>query len=210
MLLRNKVSVIPVLPNMVTSTDEVTIFATPTKIYNKEQIYLVARPKCMKNEKVDSGKCNDYCTNKIGDADCRGLRLVLNTTFTAGGLSAPIFAVVYGLKPDEMPNSEIVTLAVPGLTVGSERNIYCKKEGYITFVRGKYGDEENHDDDIPETHSKESRIAHLYCELVYCPFIRDLQMSQYGWNGEGPVPDNIEAAGWMDGWGTWSVETYNN
>ena len=131
-----KVSVVPILPNLVTTTDETTIFVTPTKIFDKENVYVVACPTKIKNEKVDSGTCNDYSTNDHGDAHCRGIRVVLNTTFTAGGLVAPIFAVVYGLTPDEMPQNDIVTLPINGFTAGADRYIYSNKDGYVVFVRG--------------------------------------------------------------------------
>ena len=205
------VPVIPVLPNLITTTNEVTLFATPSKIFDKEKTYLVARPTVVKNEKMDSGKCNDYSTNDIGDSHCRGLRIVLNTTFTAGGLAAPIFVIIYGLTADEMPCNEIVTVPIPGLTVGADRNVYCDKEGYVTFVRGNYeckdGEEQEQEDvelegdldDDNQTYSKESQVARLYRTLVYHPFIRTIRMTQYGWSGEGEVLDDLTTVGWMDG-----------
>ena len=108
----------------------------PTKVYDKDKIYIFACPTCVKNEHVDSGKSNDYTTLPTGDAHCRGVKIVVNTTFTAGGLSAPIFVVVYGLSAKEMPNNELVTVAVPGLAVGSDHDLYQSKEVYLTFVRG--------------------------------------------------------------------------
>ena len=142
------VPVTPVLPHLITSTDETTIFCTPTKIFDKERVYVVARPTKVKNEALDSGKVNNYSTDAIGDAHCRGVRLVLNTTFTAGGLAAPIFVVCYGLTYNEMPYNDIVTLPIPGLIVGSDRNIYSNKEGFITFVRGNY--ESSNDNNVDE------------------------------------------------------------
>ena len=112
-----KVSDIPILPNLVTSTDETTIFATPSKIFDKEKVYLVARPTKIKNKKMDSGKCNDYSTKELGDSHCRGLQILLNRTFTAGGLAAPIFVVIYGLTPNEMPKNDIVVLLVLGRAI---------------------------------------------------------------------------------------------
>ena len=204
---------VPVLPNLITSTDETTVFATPSKIFDKERVYLVARPTAVKNERIDSGKCNHYSTDDSGDAHCRGVRIVLNNTFTGGGLAAPIFAVIYGLTPDELPNGDdILTIPVPGLTVGADQNIYNTKEGYIVFVRGNHckdnfenhenendNEIENDDEDDGPTYSKEARVAKLYRTLVYQPFIRDIRMTQYGWSGEGPVPDDLEAVSWMDG-----------
>ena len=215
-----RVNVVPILPNLITSTDETTIFVTPSKIFDKEKVYLVSRPKVIKNEMLDSGKCNDYSTNDIGDAHCRGLRVVLNTTFTAGGLAAPIFVIIYGLTLDEMPKNAIVMVPIPGYTVGGDRHIYSKKEGYIVFVRGKFdvgkendnsiNDCDNNEveltsDDIEDTTnqdisvSKESRVADLYRTYVYHPFIKDVRVTQYGWSGEGPIPRHLTAVSWMDG-----------
>ena len=71
---------------------------------------------------------------QTGDSHCRGTRIVINSTFTAGGRSLLIFVVVYGLSKHKMPEDKIVvTLKVPGLTVGSDQDVYsntapCSKE----------------------------------------------------------------------------------
>ena len=41
--------------------------------------------------------------------------MVINSTFTAGGIAAPIFVAVYGLSIDELPGDPIVVIDVPGL-----------------------------------------------------------------------------------------------
>ena len=46
----NKVDLLPVLPNLITSTDEVTISATTSKINNEESSYIVSRPTETQNE----------------------------------------------------------------------------------------------------------------------------------------------------------------
>ena len=160
---------------------------------------MVACPTKVKNGTVDSGKINNYTTNASGDAHSQGVCLVLNSTFTAGGLATPIFVVCYGLTLNEMPYNDMVTLPIPGLTVGSDRNIYSSKEGYITFVRGNYG---NHDDDNEEditddneyvpTYSKEAKIAKLYRDTVYHPFIHN------NWDPTTEIPDDLRAVSWMD------------
>lgn len=45
---REKIELLPALPNLVTSTDEVTIFATSSTINKKETLYLVAKPEEIK------------------------------------------------------------------------------------------------------------------------------------------------------------------
>ena len=66
------VNVVPVLPNLVTSTDEVTLFATASKINGKNDFYIVAKPTSMKNEKIDSSSRNHYKKQQTGDSHCRG------------------------------------------------------------------------------------------------------------------------------------------
>lgn len=63
---------IPVLPNLIISTDETTIFCTLSKNYDEGRVYLVhvTYPTPVKNEHVDSGKCNNYFTEDSGDALC--------------------------------------------------------------------------------------------------------------------------------------------
>ena len=196
------VQVVPVLPNLITSTDETTIYCTPTKIFDKERIYVIARPTKVKNESVDSGKVNNYSTNEYGYAHLRGVRLVLNSTFTAGGLAAPIFVVCYGLTLVDMPYNDIVVVPIPGLTVGADRNIYSTKEGFLVFVRGNYeaDDIQNDDERDEEAYSKESRVAKLYRSLVYHPFIHDVRVTQYGMDpNSDKIPDHLQAVGWSDG-----------
>ena len=153
-----------------------------------------------------------------GDVHCRGVRIVVNNTFTAGGLSAPLFVVVYGMTVDEMPGDDIITIEVPGLTVGSDLDVYSSGVGYLTFVRGNYegvhtsngntdGDTDGMDvdrdtdgEDEETIKSKESRIAELYRHTLYHPFIRHVRMSKYGWDGdEDSIPDYLRVVSWMDG-----------
>ena len=72
-----------------TTTDEVTIFASST-INKKDEFYLEARPEEIKNPSVDSGKRNLYTYTSVGNAHCRGDCIVINSTFTTGGIAAPI------------------------------------------------------------------------------------------------------------------------
>ena len=46
--------------------------------------------------------------------------------------------------------------------------------------------------------SKESCIAKLYRETVYCPFIMDIRKSQYNYDESEPIPDNLQVVLWMD------------
>ena len=64
--------------------------------------------------------------------------IVINSTFTAGGLASPLFVVVYRLSREEMPSDEIITLEIDRLTTESDHDIYSTNKGKVTFVRGKY------------------------------------------------------------------------
>ena len=204
---QNQVKLQPILPNLVTSTDEVTVFATTSKVYGKEPFYIVSRPIKVKNEASDSSSRNNYTRTPTGDSHCRGVRIVINCSFTAGGLSSPLFVAVYGLSKDELQSEDdMVTIKVPGLTVGSDQDVYSAGYGYITFIRGRHEDD-RHDEsfevieDEEETDSKESRVASKYRTLVYHPFIDHIRISRYNWdpNVSLEVPPHLTAVSWMDG-----------
>ena len=199
-----KVDMMPVLPNMVTTTDEVTLFATSTLVNHKESIYIVAKPEEIKNEMVSSGTRNHYKQKTSGDAHCRGVRIVINSTFTAGGLSAPIFVSVFGLSNEELLGTEdIITVEVPGLTVGSHQDVYSSGVGFLSFVRGSGSYDNANDNDTNnevQKYSKESKIAQLYREKVFYPFISHIRKTKYGFNGNlEDLPDYLRCVSWMDG-----------
>ena len=209
-----KEKLFPILPNLVTTTDEVTIFATTGIVNDKESFYIVARPDEIKNESSNSGSRNDYKKNPTGNAHCRGVRIVINSTFTAGGLAAPIFIAVYGLTLEEMPRDDIITISVPGLISGSHQNIYSVGNGYITFVRGNdvtinqaenqtdlnINDNSNSSTQIHAGYSKESRVASIYRKSVYYPFIAKIRKDKYLFSGAiDEIPEHLRAVSWMDG-----------
>lgn len=212
---RNKIEMMPVLPNLVTTTDEVTIFATSSIVNSEESLYIVARPEELKNEMSSSGCRNHYKQRTSGDSHCRGVRIVINSTFTAGGLSAPIFVTVFGLSNEEMSGSSIITVEVPGLTVGSHQDVYSAGVGFLTFVRGSgsYNDapsaelncemnenETNQQNISIPTISKESKIAQLYRKKVYYPFISHIRRTKYDFDGGlEDIPDYLKCVSWMDG-----------
>lgn len=153
---------------------------------------------------MDSRSRNHYKCQQTGDSHCPRVRIVIvvNSTFTGGGLSSPLFVVVYGFTEEELPDDEIVTIKIPGLTVGSEQDVYSNGSGYIIFVCGKFEEADatdgedidmNVDEDVTSTNSsREVIISALYCELVYDPFIRHICMTHYGWSGDGEVPDLLK------------------
>ena len=68
-----KVKCIPVLPHLVTSTDEVTLFATSQKVNNAEKIHVTTRPTKCKNPTVSSSSGNNYTTKSHSDSHCHGV-----------------------------------------------------------------------------------------------------------------------------------------
>ena len=213
---------IPVLPHLVTSTDETTVFITSQLINNKEVWYLFAKA-AEDSTVLDSNRRDNYSTSMSGDAHCRGLRITLNNTFTAGGRVAPAFICVYGLTAEEMPGDEIVLQPINGLVIGSDQN-GSMDPGYICFIRGKYDTkktaEDQHDKDVSDKNdenayehvdkkartkppSKEARVAKLYRETVYYPFIHSIRTKHYGMDDskidDVEVPASLTAVCWMDG-----------
>lgn len=124
---------IPVLLNLITSTDEVNIFAMSQKVNKAEKLHVTAKPTTVKNPSVNSGSQNYYTTHSHGDSHCQGGSIVLNRICTAGGLTVPVFVVVYALGTDDMPHNDIVTVPIDGLTVAGDQNLYSVGNGWQTF-----------------------------------------------------------------------------
>ena len=107
-----------------------------------------------------------------------------------------------------MPGEEIVTIEVPGLTVGSDQDLYSTGKGFLTFVKGNYEEndevsntdhtQEGNNNDVP---SKEARVAKIYQEKVFYPFIQHIRKVKYGLTNDNveDIPDNLTAVAWMDG-----------
>ena len=203
---------IPVLPRLVTSTDECTIFVSNKTINDKDNWYITSRPKASHLPSIDSSKRDIFCTDMSGDKHHRGVRMTLNNTFTADGRCAPVFACIYGLSAEEMPGNDIVVLPIKGLVAASEQN-GSEQNGYVVFIRGKFHtveevEEQNNfnmnlPDDLltppPKKMSKEARVAKLYRELVYYPFIRDIRLKSGLDPHDNEIPENLRAISWMDG-----------
>ena len=55
-------------------------------------------------------------------------------------------------------------------------------------------------DDFDVTYSKESKIAKLYREEVFHPFIHNIRVTQYNMDpSSNEIPDDLRAVAWMDG-----------
>ena len=97
------------LPNLVTTADEVTIFATLSTINYKDSFYIVSKPDKIMNEFVRSGYRKHYKKNPTGDTHCMGVQIVLNSTFARDGLTTPLFVTIYCLTKEEIPKDDSIT-----------------------------------------------------------------------------------------------------
>ena len=187
------IKMVPVLPNLATTTDDITIFATSSIVNNKDRYYVVTRQQELKNELVNSGSRNHYKDTPSGDAHCKGVRIVISNTFSGGGLSAPLFISVFGLTEEELPKDDGIIIEVPRLCNGSHQDIYAQGIGYLCFVRSNNKQEhkivenvntnneqdqmQDQEDVLTSTDSStnisnEAKQTLSYGKLVYHPFIK--------------------------------------
>ena len=202
---KSDVSLVHVLPQLVTTTDELTVFATIGRINAKDDYYISIKPEPGTKLPASNTRSN-YTTNKQGDRHCRGVRVVINNTFSASGQVAPIAATIYGLSRREMPGKEdIVAIPIPGLLRGADQNNHDETKGLLVFVRGnvdveneRFTEDEDDDDPDKQRFSKDARIAKLYREQIYYPFI-ERQRKWLGHCNEYNVPEYLRAVSWQDG-----------
>ena len=111
----------------------VLLFIMNQKINNKVSWYFSVHPTHSLSPSIDSGHRDNYMTDLHGDAHLCGLMISLNNTFTARGQCAPIFACIYGLKPNEMSRNEIVVCKCCGLVAASNTN-GSTDDGFLVFI----------------------------------------------------------------------------
>jgi hypothetical protein len=193
-------SLVNALPQLITTTDELTVFATVGKVSNKEDYYITIKPE--RGTTLPSSQTrSNYTTTPQGDLHCRGVRIVINNTFSASGQVAPIAATIYGLSPKEMPGGDdIVAIPIPGLVRGADQN-NDETKGLLVFVRGNVDVEKEtftSDDQDKQVFSKDAQIAKLYRQHIYYPFI-ERQRKWLGHTKTHDVPDYLRAVSWQDG-----------
>ena len=197
-----------VLPGLATSTDDNSSFCFSGDSPGKESFYLVAREKY--DGKPDSSKRCVYHTSTTNDLHKAGCRVSLTHTHSTKNHVATIFATITGLSAAEMPGpNDIETIAIEGLSPGSDSNPEITTLGYINCVRGKSRNDDDCNDidgdeqesDLHNGLSKDARIAKLYRELVYRPFIASIRKREYGfeWDGVSEIPEELFAVSWQDG-----------
>ena len=121
------------LPDLVTTIDEVILFVSNDVIEGKDSFHFSVRPTSSNQPYKDSGNRDPYSTVLTGDKHHQGLQISLNNTFTAGGLSAPVFACVHGLTPKEMPGDEVIVLPTKGLVPAAHMN-GSQSKGFVIFI----------------------------------------------------------------------------
>lgn len=204
---------LPILDQLSTSTDEITVFMSDKIIHTKDNWYISKRPSDTDQPFLDSSTRDIFTTDLSGDKHHRGVRVTLNNTFTAGGRCATAFACIYGMTNAEMPHDEIVVRKVPGLIAASDTN-GSQENGFVVFIRGNFQtvEEAEAENNAQREHlpqdgdtytqkkmSKEARVAKLYRELVYYPFIENIRVAYYGHDPKRDVPENLRLISWMDG-----------
>ena len=108
-----------------------------------------------------------------------------------------------------MPHDDIVTCKVKGLLHNFFRG---KNDTGVTntssFDHSSNDNDENDKNninhkntDLPEhsSVSKEYCVASIYRSEVHCPFIHQIRVKCYEMDPDGPIPDSLQAVGWMDG-----------
>ncbi len=65
-------------------------------------------------------------------------RVKLTFTFTAAGVTAPLFICVTGLTKDEMPNDDMIALKVEGHAIGGAGvSVTNNCIGYVVLMRSE-------------------------------------------------------------------------
>ena len=206
------------LPGLITTTDAFTCFATTGVVNKEKELYITGSPPKDKLNGTDpsSSSRSNCTTERHGDRHKRGIRIEVHVTFNMLDHVAALYVVVYGLTEDELSGDEdIVEHSIKGLVSGSHQLTHCDAEGVLVLVRGKGGSEnntreessnetsnENQSEALPMSQAppcKEARVAQLYRDRIYYPYITDIRKHVYGWDGVSEVPNHLRAISWMDG-----------
>ena len=169
-----------VKPQLLFSTDDTTTFIFDGKDGKKGK-WVFASDTAVKNR----GTSSIYRQEKVNIMN--GLRVKVTFTFSAAGMTAPLFITISGVSEDEMPDEEFLHVQVPGLAVGGAGvTVGNKTMGHIFFMRkGKGADEE--------------RVKY-YQDQVLLPWIEEVRKdidSNYVTGMK--VPTKLKAVSWMDG-----------
>jgi hypothetical protein len=95
---RNGVPVVPVKPELITSTDDSTVFIFCGSNNQPDEFRLVTKKSCW-NKGTNSVYNVDECDHM------NGMRVKLTWTLSGGGTCAPLFVTVTGLNDRELPTA---------------------------------------------------------------------------------------------------------
>ena len=175
---RNGVPVVPVKPELITSTDDSTVFIFCGSVNKQDEFRLVTKKSCL-----NKGTNSVY---NVDESDhMNGMRVKLTWTLSGGGTCAPLFVTVTGLNERELPSGDMLIFQVAGLCIGGSGVGANEQEGYIVFTRS------GHD----------QKRFEFYQSNVLLPFINSLrkEYSNSDISDGISIPDELTAAAWCDG-----------
>ena len=171
---------IPLRPEYVYSSDDTTTYCYEGKGENKASFVLVGS-----NTMTKSGTRSRYAQEDSNHM-C-GLRVKLTYTFSAAGISAPIFVSIVGLTEREMPSSQCVSIKIKGLCIGGDGiNIGTQQQGTILFMRN----------DVDKCDIQRYQI---YRDEIFLPFVKRSREEFSEWRDGMPIPEHLTAVSWCDG-----------
>ena len=171
----------PIAPEYIYSTDDTTDYIFEGKGEKKEKFVLASSRTMAK-----SGSRSRY-TQEDTKHMC-GLRVKLTHTFSAAGVTAPIFISVLGLTTREMPNHQCISINIKGLCIGGDGvNVGCEQQGTVIFMRN-------------DTNGGDIQRFKIYRDEILLPFISKSREEFSGFWREGmPIPPELTAISWCDG-----------
>ena len=116
-----------------------------------------------------------------------GLRVKLTYTCIAAGVFAPIFVLIVGLAPKEMPSSQCISVKIEGICIGGDGiNVGAEQQGIILCMR----------DDVDRRNIRRYKI---YRDEISLAFIKRSREEFSEWRDGMSIPDHLTAVSWCDG-----------
>ena len=175
---QNGVPVVPIKPELITSTDDSTVFIFCGSANKPDEFCLVTKKSCL-----NKGTTSVY---NVDESDhMNGMRVKRTWTLSGGGTCAPLFVTVMGLNERKLPSSGMLVVQVAGLCIGGRGVGAHAQEGYIVF-----------------TGSGQDQIRfEFYQSNALLPLINSLkkEYSNFDISDGISIPDKLTAASWCDG-----------